>query len=168
MGKETVTDYETVEKTKTVYTCDHCNKRFETRDPLSTAMLFDEYGSHQLQDPDRELHLCDDCCGIQSALEVEATHTQRLEIVRTFGKRLGQAINLGAIIGATVWLAAVIPQMTFMALVIDGSRGSNITRFVNQVEWNVAVMFMIILHILLFILYGEWYKKLESMMSHNE
>jgi hypothetical protein len=168
MGKETITDYKTVEETKTVYTCDHCNKRFETRDPLSTALLFDEYGSHQLQDPDRELHFCDDCCGIQSALEVEATHARRLEIVRTFGKRLGQAINLGAIIGVTVWLATVIPQTTFMALVIDASRGSDMTSFVDHADWTIAVMFMIVFNVLLFLIYGICWEKLESAVSHNE
>lgn len=168
MGKETITDYKTVEETKTIYTCDHCNKRFETRDPLSTALLFDEYGSHQLQDPDHELHLCDDCCGIQSALEVEATHTRRLEIVRAFAKRFGQAINLGAIIGMTMWLVAVIPQTTFIALVIDGSRGSDMTAFVDHADWTIAVMFMIVFNVLLFLIYGEWYKKLGLTFSRNE
>lgn len=159
MGKQTITDYKTVEETTTVYTCDHCNGRFEKRDPLSTALLFDEYGSHHLQDPDRELHLCDDCCGIQSALEVEATHTRRLEIARTFAKRLGQAINLGAIIGVTVWLAAVIPQMTYTALIVDANSMENVlTAYASSSDISFAVMMVLLSNVLLAFIYIETYK----------
>jgi hypothetical protein len=136
MGSETVTDYETVETSKTVYYCDHCDTRFENRDELSVVEYYDER-SHTQVPPDRSQELCDRCCGLQRALELEADRERLDSVLAKHARSIAKSINLAGYTIAVIGTFAFTVQLTlFAALGRIQHEGEYVNTFSNA--WMIV------------------------------
>ncbi len=91
MGTEIITDYETVEKEKTVYVCDHCNTVYEDEREMHTVRFY-EHGDGG--GPQKEQLLCENCCGLTDALQVEAQRERYSEIIHSAFEKLNWVTRL--------------------------------------------------------------------------